>query len=268
MPTETLIPRDVQIVLRMARIEQQAGSLHLRSGPLPFELTERVHTVLREAGGEWSRRHRVFRFAESEHLVELIRRIHGSDPLGIAAAFLASPPAIADLMVSFARIQPSVTAHILEPSAGGGALIEAVNRRQDIDAHFHCYEINPLRALRLTDRWIECEHADFLAVEPDHTPKFTHVLMAPPILREAEQCTDETKRSGKIVYAEHVMHALGFLKPGGYLVALLPEGFNYAHGPNSLVKLRAFVMQHGSVHQLRRGAVASGKKHTIVTINM
>lgn len=99
--------------------------------------------------------------------------------------------------------------HVLEPSAGTGSIVRAVLQRRV--SSVHCIEVETARVAALEsigkyDRRVTVEHANFLNVHPN--PRFTHVFMNPPFHGTH--------------YMQHVMHAWEFLKPGGYLVAILP----------------------------------------------
>lgn len=99
--------------------------------------------------------------------------------------------------------------HVLEPSAGTGSIARAVLQQRV--SSVHCVEVEPVRVAALEsigkyDRRVTVEHANFLNVHPN--PRFTHVFMNPPFFGTH--------------YMQHVMHAWEFLRPGGYLVAILP----------------------------------------------
>jgi len=123
-----------------------------------------------------------------------------------APQLFPTPADIAALMVEKLELEPGMS--VLEPSAGTGNLIRAlpggigsvtaveVNREL-------CRLLHPLVPR------VVC--ADFLSCSLDTLGRFDRVIMNPPFANGAD--------------IKHIQHAMGFLKPGGRLVAL------YANGP-------------------------------------
>jgi predicted RNA methylase len=137
--------------------------------------------------------------------------IEAARTAGTAHGFFPTPPSLARHVADLAIIRPGETA--LEPSAGMGALIEElVNRGATVAA----IEYQPDRARFLAETWgrsgVDVRSGDFLAVPP--TPTFDVVLMNPPF------ATESTRRADAL----HVLHALGFVRPGGRLVAIMSPG--------------------------------------------
>lgn len=103
------------------------------------------------------------------------------------------------------RHYPDLGIRVLEPSAGVGDLLAPlVAEGVPVDA----IEVDPDRANQMRGRFpgINVRTANFLMVEP--TPIYSHVVMNPPFARTH--------------WIEHITHAVGFLKPRGTLVAILP----------------------------------------------
>ena len=118
-------------------------------------------------------------------------------------------------------------ARVLEPSVGTGRLLEAlaaVRRGLDVVA----VEINQslAQALRGSGLAGEVVCADFLACSPEQLGGLFDVLiMNPPFADGAD--------------IRHILHALGFLKPGGRLVAIC------ANGPRQRAQLMPLVERTG-----------------------
>lgn len=117
-----------------------------------------------------------------------------------------TPAAIADQVAAVAEIEDGNA--ILEPSAGTGRLLEAVERmygRRDVTT---C-EIDGAMSGALRRRWPDGLHhcADFLALDPG---QFDRVVMNPPFFRGSD--------------IRHIRHAYGLLRPGGLLVAICAAG--------------------------------------------
>ena len=123
-----------------------------------------------------------------------------------------TPVAVAERMIEAAGLQPDMT--VLEPSAGTGAIAARV---KPLVAAVDCIEMNGQLASRLRATWppeagdVRC--ADFLEVQPNPILMYDRVLMNPPFRGQAD--------------IAHVTHALGFLRPGGLLVAVMSAGTEF-----------------------------------------
>ncbi len=117
-----------------------------------------------------------------------------------------TPPELARKMIEIADLTAFPAAHVLEPSAGTGRLIDAA--REAGAGPVLAVEIDPTLASRLRDRGIDTYTIDFLELPP--SPEFDLVLMNPPF------------RDGADV--KHIQHATKFLRPGGRLVAICADG--------------------------------------------
>jgi predicted RNA methylase len=97
-------------------------------------------------------------------------------------------------------------ARVLEPSAGNGALADEVRR---LGGNVQCVELDTGRAAVLRSKGFRVIEGDFLRIEPHQIPGglFDGVIMNPPF-DLGRDC-------------DHVRHALKFLKPGGWLLAIM-----------------------------------------------
>ena len=97
--------------------------------------------------------------------------------------FFPTPDEIGDMMVEKLDI-PDEIVKVLEPSAGRGALIEAVHRQRPniiVDA----YEINPDCYYALEQLWnVQLHKSDFLDV--DEEEKFDYIIANPPFAKNAD----------------------------------------------------------------------------------
>lgn len=131
--------------------------------------------------------------------------------------FYWSPPTVVEHALEFASIwskrqysgeRPAL--RILEPSCGDGRILDAVSERgyRSLGIEYH-----PGRADEARRKGHSVLTANFL--DQPATPEFDRVIMNPPFYGRH--------------YVKHVRHALGFLKPGGILVAILPATAHYDH---------------------------------------
>jgi hypothetical protein len=109
-----------------------------------------------------------------------------------------TPVEIAQVMLRIAWIGRLTT--LLEPSAGDGTIAFAA---RDAGARVTCVELNDGMAAGLRAFGFVTHHADFLKQMPCKIGRFERIVMNPP--RNA---------------VAHIQHAVQFLRPQGFLVAL------------------------------------------------
>jgi len=137
--------------------------------------------------------------------------------LVVAPQLFPTPVAVAERMAELANIEPGHS--VLEPSAGTGALLDAV-RRKEPAAVLHGVEINAALVSRLQGQQYDVICADFLQCG-SALGRFDRVLLNPPFEGAADIL--------------HVLHARQKLKAGGVLVAIC------ADGPRQNTQLRPLV---------------------------
>lgn len=133
--------------------------------------------------------------------------------------FYWSPVDVIERAVEFAGVynlrdwhhNPPEPSWILEPSCGDGRIMDAIR------AHGHRafgIEVHAGRAAEARAKGHNVLTANFL--ECPAKSEFDFVVMNPPFYGRH--------------YLKHIRHALGFLKPGGTLVSILPATAWYDHG--------------------------------------
>lgn len=98
---------------------------------------------------------------------------------------------------------------VLEPSAGSGAIADAV---REAGHTVHCVERHSSLAEVLRLKGHHVTHDDFTEIDPE-APVYDAVVMNPPFERGQD--------------VEHVMHAWRFVKPGGAVIAIMGAGVRY-----------------------------------------
>ena len=159
----------------------------------------------------------------------------GGAVVAVAPQLFPTPPDLAARMAQIADIQPG--ALVLEPSAGTGNLLEPLRA---IGARSWAIEINANLCGDLVRRFPlgHVVQADFLTWTPAPGVLFDAIVMNPPFV-------------GGVDIA-HITRAMGFLKPGGRLVAIC------AGGPRQAKALKPLVDQHGGLWEpLPAGTFAS-----------
>lgn len=127
----------------------------------------------------------------------------------------------------FERVDQSLEGlRILEPSAGKGALAAIAKRK---GARVECVEIQTGLCAELRAQGFATRQADFLTLDPSEVGQFDGVVMNPPFDRGRD--------------CDHVRHALQFVKPGGFLIAIMSAGTVFRDDKRTS-SLRALVEQN------------------------
>lgn len=127
--------------------------------------------------------------------------------------FFPTPPAAVDFVmnhVSLGRRDGEPRLRVLEPSAGTGNVARPCRKAGTV---VDCVEIQPDLARQLAADGFRTINADFLALTPNVTGLYDRIIMNPPFDRERD--------------IDHVVHALKFLKPDGYLIAIMSAGTEF-----------------------------------------
>lgn len=123
--------------------------------------------------------------------------------------FWQTPSALAERVVSLADIQEGC--QVLEPSAGLGPIAEFIPAEQ-----LHCVDVSDLHCQVLRQKGYHADCADFLEWAETTPLRFDRVVMNPPFQRGQAQA--------------HVDAAVGLLRPGGKLVAIVPASVIQVNG--------------------------------------
>jgi hypothetical protein len=172
-----------------------------------------VKEVFTKLGGTWKRSDG-FAFPENVDAAALLANTLATgsifDPA--LAGFFPTPKALAERMAQWAI--RTVDDVVLEPSAGTGALVRAAQAMAGEAIRVDCIEVQESLAIALDDLLAgRVTRGRFQDQAP--TPTYDVVLMNPPF------ASDEWRDIG------HVTHAIGFLKPGGRLAAIVGAGAKF-----------------------------------------
>lgn len=131
--------------------------------------------------------------------------------------FFPTPDSTASNVIEKAQLHGPAGLRILEPSAGTGQLSSRAARlRHSVD----CVEVQPhlVELLKRDERYNEVLERDFLQMAA--SPHYDRVIMNPPFDRERD--------------IDHVVHALKFLKPDGFLIAIMSAGTMFRETKKSI----------------------------------
>ncbi|WP_327345943.1 class I SAM-dependent methyltransferase [Streptomyces europaeiscabiei] len=217
------IPGDIHAVLTDPRTVISGDRVQV-----PFQLDDalykRLNVILKDIGGRWDGRKAVrahtFPFPVAEFMRACLAA--GEWPSKFEQGWYPTPPAVVYDMLEHASIRVGHT--VLEPSAGVGSIVKRAAEEMGI---VDCVEIDARRAhaLRELGAARSVIHGDFLDLDPLAIDEpYDRVVMNPPFNNAIR----------------HVMHALGFLRDGGTLVAVLPEYVTW-HSDRATCEFRELV---------------------------
>lgn len=171
-----------------------------------------VNKVLEAIGGKWDRKANGHVFeAESGEVLEQVMLTGEYTNKKQDFGFFETPYEMADQVIKLAQIH---TSHrVLEPSAGRGALLAPLGLPGAIrnTIHLDTIEILPENAGFLLNKGYRCRQGDFLKMKG--IDPYDVIVMNPPFAKQAD--------------IDHVNCALGYLKRGGRLVAIMSAGVKF-----------------------------------------
>jgi len=208
------MPEIATNILRILGAAVVEGSKVSLVGQLDRKLYVETDKVLQAAGGKWNRsaKAHIFEGDAAEALEPILLTGEYSRTKQDFGQFDTPQPLAGDV-VDRAGIRPQM--RVLEPSAGlGNIAVEAIAAGGQI----HTIEIDAARCARMALRIAGLDmpaasactgqQADFLGIQPDAS--YDRVVMNPPFAGQDD--------------IRHVIHAFGFLKPKGRLIAIMSAG--------------------------------------------
>jgi hypothetical protein len=214
---------------------------------LDRNLYVRVNKVLLAAGGRWNSRAKahVFEGDASDRMEQIL--LTGSVVIPRDEfEFFETPAAVVDRVLDEAQVRGGM--RVLEPSAGRGALMKPLRGLALIDV----VEKMPANAafLRALGGIEDVHEGDFLAVDP--RPVYDRIVMNPPFSKQQD--------------VKHVLHSLGFLRPGGRLVAVMSAGAQFRTDRLTTQFRYEIESRGGSIEHLPEGSFKSSGTgvHTVL----
>lgn len=233
------ISDEVKAILNRGRVEENA--YFLPAMQLDRSMYVEVNKILELSGGKWSRSKKAHIFESAEKARAIRENLETGNVLDRKATyqFFETPKDVARQMVELANIKNGMM--ILEPSAGHGAIAEAI-ASDDNEAPHYCnglimVEIDPVKCKVLEEKKIAsviC--ADFLGTFADEYGQFDRIIMNPPFTKGQD--------------ADHVLHAFEkCLYPGGRLVSIMSASVTF-NQQKRYQKVRDLVEQSGQLIEL------------------
>ena len=168
--------------------------------------------------------------AQQESKQTKIEHLEAQIRLANIPGYFPTPAPLVKMMLEVADLEPGQS--VLEPSAGSGAIADAVKAAHP-DAALDVCEINPQLAelLKLKGHNHVHQYPDFLTMPASVAFQYERVLMNPPF--ENQQDID------------HVLEAYNHLTGDGVLVAIMSPSFEYRDNTKS-VEFRAWLDEVGA----------------------
>ena len=206
MNTKTVkVPDDVkQIILNEMTFLEVNGQLVGRMPQLDRDTYVRVNKVLLALGGKWDRRKHIQGHVFTEDPRTQFEAIQENGKVE-ADLYFPTPPAVVDEMIALSVGPSPSPIRVLEPSAGEGAIVDALARHGLDQSLIDVIELHPRRRAILESKGYNVVGKDFMDFEPQ--PIYDCVLMNPPFEKQQD--------------IDHVQRAFQCLKPGGRLVAIM-----------------------------------------------
>ena len=213
----------------LSKFTVDGNNIFLTCGQLDRKDYAAINEVLENMGGKWNKKFKahVFDSDPTEKLedVLLLGEITNKKQ---EYGFFPTPPELAKRVVDLADIKQGH--FILEPSAGHGALVDAITYVGK-EADIVCLDIQPENVKILKEKGYDTRLADFLGLIPlsdDATPD--RIIMNPPFSNQQD--------------IKHVMKAWDILADGGILVSIMTPAFTFRENKLSL-EFRNLVEEHG-----------------------
>lgn len=230
----------------LASIQWEGNQARLTCGQLDRKVYVKLNAALESLGGEWNRKAKAHVFDEAAHdeleaMIELGEYVDRADLKQIFGEF-ETPDDLADEVVRLVGIDSDDTGQILEPSAGSGQLLRAVERIHGGGTLFMAtaVEIQEKHQESLSRLGVGVHITNFLQWEPEGV--FDRVVMNPPFARQAD--------------IDHVTRAFSMLREGGRLVAIMSSGWTFRTNRKS-VEFQELVTAHGSWYANPEGSFES-----------
>lgn len=189
-----------QEVLQLCRVD--GLMVYLPDIKLDRKLYQEVAKALELIGGKW-KGGKIMGFVFTMDPTDLVESIASGEQINLQKKyqFFATPPDIADWLVQLAELESGEL--VLEPSAGQGAIVEAI-QRHNANQPIVCVEIMAQNSLVLTKKQITHFFQDFLTSECNHP--FHKIIANPPFSNNQD--------------IDHIYKMVEVCKPGGRIVTV------------------------------------------------
>jgi phospholipid N-methyltransferase len=203
---------------------------------LERKLYQDVAKSLNLIGGKWVGG-KTFGFVFNSDPTDLLNQISNGEKRNLKKEyqFFETPSELADKLVNLADLKENDI--VLEPSAGQGAIIEAILRK-NIDCQVLAIELMEANSLILNKKGFHHEVGDFLMIP--NQPVYDKIIANPPFTANQD--------------IDHVKHMYELLKCGGKLVSIASEHWKNSNNKKE-TEFRNWLSEvNANIENIPRGA--------------
>lgn len=237
----------VQEILQKCTVE--GNVVKLPPGQLDRKLYMDVAKSLELIGGKWVGR-KTMGFVFQQDPTELLTQIANGEKRNLKKEFqfFATPESLANEMAHYLGIKREQRFRILEPSAGQGALLQAVWKTypfvKQID-YCELMDVNKTILEKLAGA--HCISDDFLSLGEEYNNYYDRIIANPPFSKNQD--------------IDHIRKMWDVLKPGGRLVTISSQHWNYSNNKKEVDFKEWIYEKDVSVNGIDAGAFSeSGTK--------
>jgi len=205
---------------------------------LDRKLYQDVAKHLELIGGKWNRKAQGFVFNENPS--SLLAQVSRGKRIDIKKdyQFFATPSQLADEMVRFANIEEYDL--ILEPSAGQGAIINAIHKQHPEQLVHYCelMELNRTFLSRLSNVAYITDNFLKLSRSKLTTGTFDKIIANPPFSKNQD--------------IDHIRQMWDCLKPGGRIVTIASKHWQYASNKKETT-FKQWVNEFADIEEIEAG---------------
>ncbi len=220
----------------------KGNNVYLPDVQLDRKLYTEVNKALVGIGGKWNRKEKAHVFPNDPS--ELMGRVKDGENINLKKdyQFFETPRELADRLVEYADLERHH--HILEPSAGRGAIVNAILREVETPIISMCEampeNIDYLRKSYIAPGMSIFTETDFLTVEPSKYGGYDRVIANPPFAKNQD--------------IDHVYKMYDMLNSGGRLVSITSMHWQISSNKKE-TKFRKFLKEVGAkTEKIERGA--------------
>ncbi|WP_405183605.1 class I SAM-dependent methyltransferase (plasmid) [Nocardia sp. NBC_01377] len=248
--TSVTVPEFALNILAQSRIEENRLFLPKQLSPADYK---KVNSVIETMGGRWSRREQAHVFPNDDP-AEIIAATMatGKTPntdRKVLEAFFATPEGLARHVTAGAHSGLAALeagAHVLEPSAGDGALVRAILEANP-DVHVTAVEPDHERAAAIgRDPRVTVVVSSFEQFAATASRQFAVVVMNPPFALPGRPTA----------WMDHLYAAWDLLIDGGQLLAIAPGNYTF-RTDRKYRAMRELITAHGDYEELSSNSFAA-----------
>lgn len=193
----------VEDILKQCRLENNV--IYLPNIQFSKESYAKVKQYIEETGGKW-KGGKTQGFVFDFDAARVFEILHSGKRCNLQQEFqyFATPAAVADKLVELVGPIPD-DALVLEPSAGRGALVDAIHRVNP-SVIVDCYELMPENMVHLKQKSNICYKGEDFTIS-EQNPIYDYIIANPPFSKNQD--------------IDHIMRMWKVLKKGGKLAAIM-----------------------------------------------